>query len=233
MRHQPAPVMSATLTHSGVTVRDMPETSPDDAVTMAGLRRRDEAMFTALIDAWSPGMLHTARAFVADQHAAQDVVQETWIAVLRGIDRFRGDSSLRTWAYRILINQAKTRGVRDARTIPAGLADDDRGPTVSPDRFRGPGEAYTGHWRSLPAAWPTPEDGALNGEARRHLASALAGLPVRQRTVVTLRDVDGYSSDEVCGLLNISAANQRVLLHRGRAALRAALEEYLGEGKQA
>jgi RNA polymerase sigma-70 factor, ECF subfamily len=225
--------MSPTLTLGRVKVRDVPDTLPDDAVIVARLRRKDETMFTVLVDAWTPGLLRAARAFVADQHTAQDVVQETWIGVLRGIEKFRGESSVRTWTYRILINRARTRGVRDARVVPAGLAGDENGPTVSPDRFRGPDEAYAGHWRSFPAAWPTPEDGALTGEARRHLASALTQLPVRQRTVVTLRDVDGYSSDEVCELLNISAANQRVLLHRGRAALRAALEDYLAEEVQA
>jgi RNA polymerase sigma-70 factor (ECF subfamily) len=200
---------------------------PADAVIVARLRERDEAMFAALIDAWSPGMLRAARAFVADEHAAQDVVQETWLGVLRGIAGFEGRSSVRTWAYRILCNRARSRGARDARLVPAG---DDAGPVVAPDRFRGPGEAYPGHWRGHPAAWPSPEDGVLAGEARRQLAAALAGLPARQRIVVTLRDVEGYGSDEVCDLLELSAANQRVLLHRGRAALRAALEAYLAQG---
>jgi RNA polymerase sigma-70 factor (ECF subfamily) len=203
---------------------------PGDVVIVALLRKRDEAMFAALIDAWSPGMLRAARAFVADDHTAQDVVQDTWLGVVRGLDGFAGRSSLRTWVYRILINRAKTRGVRDARAIPVSPTDDDRGPTVDPARFRGPGDPYPGHWRSHPPAWPTPEDGVLAAETRRHLAAALAALPERQRIVVTLRDVDGYTSDEVCDLLTISAGNQRVLLHRGRAALRAALEDYLTEG---
>jgi RNA polymerase sigma-70 factor (ECF subfamily) len=224
--------MNVTLTRRGARVRNVSEPLPDEAVLVDGLRRRDERTFATLVDTWSPGMLRAARAFVADEHTAQDVVQETWLGVLRGIDRFRGDSSLRTWAYQILINRARTRGARDGRVVPAGLAGDERGPTVSPDRFRGPGEAYAGHWRSFPADWPTPEDGVLGGETRRRLASALARLPVRQRAVVTLRDVEGYRSDEVCDLLSISAANQRVLLHRGRAALRAALEDYY-QGVQA
>jgi RNA polymerase sigma-70 factor, ECF subfamily len=222
--------MSPTLVRTAARVRDVPGPLPDDAVIVAGLRARDESVFTALVDAWSPGMLRAARAFVADDHSAQDVVQETWMGVLRGADGFRGDSSVRTWAYRILINRAKTRGVRDARTVPAGLPGVETGPTVSPDRFRAPGEEWAGHWRDLPAAWPTPEDGVLTGETRDRLAAALARLPDRQRAVVTLRDVDGYGSDEVCALLDISAANQRVLLHRGRAALRAAVEDYLSEG---
>ena len=201
---------------------------PGDPVVVARLRARDETMFATLIDAWSPGMLRAARAYVADDHAAQDVVQEAWLGVLRGIDGFQELSSVRTWVYRILINKAKTRGVRDARTVPGlGVADDrDDGPTVDPARFRGADDPYPGHWRSSPAAWPSPEDGAVAAETRRQLAAALAGLPARQRVVVTLRDVAGHSSDEVCDLLSISAANQRVLLHRGRAALRATLEQH-------
>jgi RNA polymerase sigma-70 factor, ECF subfamily len=224
--------MNATRTRPGARVRNVPETLPEDAVLVDALRRRDETTFATLVDTWSPGMLRAARAFVSDEHAAQDVVQETWLGVLRGVDRFRGESSLRTWTYQILINRARTRGARDGRVVPAGLASDDHGPTVSPERFRGPAESYAGHWRSLPPAWPTPEDGVLGGETRRRLAEALARLPVRQRAVVTLRDVEGYRSDEVCDLLTISAANQRVLLHRGRAALRAALEDYY-QGVQA
>jgi RNA polymerase sigma-70 factor (ECF subfamily) len=206
---------------------------PADAVIVARLRARDEAMFATLIDAWSPGMLRAARAFVADDHAAQDVVQETWLGVLRGIAGFEGRSSVRTWAYRILLNRARTRGARDARTVPAGSllpTGEDEGPTVAPHRFRAAGDPYPGHWRSHPPAWPTPEDRLLGGETRRQLAGALAGLPVRQRIVVTLRHVEGYTSDEVCDLLQLTAANQRVLLHRGRAALRAALETYLTGG---
>jgi RNA polymerase sigma-70 factor (ECF subfamily) len=225
--------MNATLTRPGARVRSVPEPVPDEAALVDGLRRRDEKTFARLVDTWSPGMLRAARAFVADDHTAQDVVQETWLGVVRGIEKFRGESSLRTWAYRILINRARTRGARDGRVVPAGLAGDENGPTVSPDRFRGAGEAYAGHWRTSPSAWPTPEDGVLGGETRRRLAAALDGLPARQRAVVTLRDVDGYGSDEVCELLSISAANQRVLLHRGRAALRAALEDYLGREVEA
>jgi RNA polymerase sigma-70 factor (ECF subfamily) len=208
-------------------------TLPADEVVVARLRARDEAMFAALIDAWSPGMLRAARAYVADEHTAQDVVQEAWLGVLRGIGGFQQRSSLRTWIYRILVNRAKTRGVRDARTIPVSSlspADDSQGPTVDRARFRGPDDPYPGHWRSQPPAWPSPEDDALTAETRKHLAIALAALPARQRTVVALRDVEGYTSDEVCDLLELSAANQRVLLHRGRAALRAALETYLTKG---
>ncbi|WP_246001984.1 RNA polymerase sigma factor [Allorhizocola rhizosphaerae] len=206
---------------------------PSDVDIVARLRARDEAMFATLIDRWSPGMLRAARAFVSDEHAAQDVVQETWLGVVRGIDGFQARASLRTWVYRILINRAKTRGVRDARVVPVSslvTADEDLGPTVDPERFRGPDDPHPGHWRVHPAAWPSPEDGAVARETRRRLTAALAELPARQRIVVTLRDVEGYTGEEVCELLNLTAANQRVLLHRGRAALRAALETYLTSG---
>jgi RNA polymerase sigma-70 factor (ECF subfamily) len=210
-----------------------PRALPADALIVTRLRARDEEMFALLVDVWSPGLLRAARAYVADEHAAQDVVQETWLGVLRGIDGFAARSSLRTWTYRILVNTAKTRGARDARTVPlSSLAptDDDRGPTVAPDRFQGSGEPYPGHWRAGPAPWPAPENEALARETRHHLAAALALLPARQRLVVTLRDVEGYSSAEVCAILEVSPANQRVLLHRARATLRAALEGYLSRG---
>jgi RNA polymerase sigma-70 factor (ECF subfamily) len=203
---------------------------PADAVIVAGLRDRDEAMFAMLLDAWSPGLLRAARAYVRDEHAAQDVVQETWLGVVRGIGQFQARSSLRTWVYRILINRAKTRGTRDARSVPVDILNHTASPTVDPARFRGPDDEYPGGWRIFPAAWPSPEDQAVAAETRRQLASALADLPTRQRIVVTLRDAEGYTSDEVCDLLSISAANQRVLLHRGRATLRANLETFLTTG---
>jgi RNA polymerase sigma-70 factor, ECF subfamily len=205
---------------------------PTDEVIVARLRARDESMFVALLDAWSPGMLRVARGYVADEHTAQDVVQETWLGVLRGIDAFAGRSALRTWAYRILVNRAISRGSRDARTIPlSSLAPtpEDHGPTVDPARFRDADDPYPGHWRRHPTPWPTPETEALARETRRQLNLALAALPARQRIVVTLRDAQGYTSDEVCEILDISAANQRVLLHRGRAALRAALEGHFAK----
>src|SRR5690348_13362730 len=125
---------------------------PADAVIVARLRDRDEVMFAALLDAWSPGLLRAARAYVRDEHAAQDVVQETWLGVVRGIGSFEARSSLRTWVYRIMINRAKTRGQRDSRSVPV----EDLGPTVEPARFRGPDDQYPGGWRSFPEAWPSP-----------------------------------------------------------------------------
>lgn len=205
--------------------------APPAEELVAALRAGDEAVFAAVIEAWSPGMLRTARCFVADLHAAEDVVQEAWLAVLSGLDRFEGRSALRTWAYQILINLAKARGRRDARTVPASSLTDD-GPTVDPVRFYGSGEPFAGHWRTPPASWRAPEDSVLDAETRSQVEAALDGLPPRQRAVIVLRDVEGYGAGEVCQILDISAENQRVLLHRARAAVRAALAPYLASGSE-
>lgn len=206
---------------------------PPDAELVTRLRDRDEAAFTLLVDAWSGGMLRLARSFVATRESADEVLQDTWLAVLTGVAGFAGRSSLRTWVYRILVNTAKRRGERESRTVPWSSWAPDRAerdePTVDPARFRGPDDPYPGHWKEFPAAWPaqpSPESQVLAGEVRARLASALDALPARQRIVITLRDVEGYTSDEVCSILDISAENQRVLLHRARATARRALDEY-------
>jgi RNA polymerase sigma-70 factor (ECF subfamily) len=200
---------------------------PSDEVLVARLRARDEAAFALVLDAWSTGMLRLARSFVSTTDSAAEVVQETWLAVLQGIGRFEGRSSLRTWVYRILVNTAKRRGGRENRSVPwSSLTTEDEGPTVDPTRFRGPGDPFAGHWREFPAPWPSPEQETLADEVRAQVVRALADLPDRQRVVITLRDVEGYGSDEVCSILDITAANQRVLLHRARAFVRSRLEEY-------
>lgn len=196
---------------------------------VAALRAGDEAAFATLVASWSRPMLLLARGFVSTEASAQEVVQDTWLAVVRGLAGFGGRSSLRTWVYRILVNQAKTRGIREQRVIPwSSLAADETGPTIDPTAFEVDGD-YPGHWRSLPSAWRSPEDHAVEAEVRDHLRAAFESLPERQRIVVTLRDVVGCSAEEVCDLLGVSAANQRVLLHRGRSAARAALSELLAE----
>ncbi|WP_405066370.1 sigma-70 family RNA polymerase sigma factor [Kribbella sp. NBC_01510] len=196
----------------------------DDAL-LERLRAGDEDAFGALVDGWSGGMLRLARSFVSTEESAADVVQETWLAVIEGIDRFEGRSSLKTWVYRILTNTAKRRGVREHKVVPMSSVDDS-GPTVDPSRFRPAGDPFPGHWWDFPPAWPSPEQGLLTAEVRTHLTNALAELPERQRLVVVLRDVEGCPYDEVCELLGITPANQRVLLHRARAFLRGKLEEY-------
>jgi RNA polymerase sigma-70 factor, ECF subfamily len=201
-----------------------------DTTTVAALAARDEAAFARLVDHWASAMFRVARSHVSTDASAEEVVQDTWLAVLRGLDRFEGRSSLRTWVFRILVNTAKTRGVRERRTVPmSALAPADAGPTVDPDRFRGPDDAYPGGWKVFPAPWPSPDHGILGDDARTVVVAAIAGLPDRQRAVVTLRDVHGFEADEVCTMLDLSSGNQRVLLHRGRAAVRARLERHFGE----
>jgi RNA polymerase sigma-70 factor (ECF subfamily) len=206
-------------------------TLPPDANLVERLRRRDDAAFAAMLDAWSTGMLRVARGFVSTAASAEEVVQDTWLAVIQGLDGFAGRSSLKTWVFRILVNTAKRRGARESRTVLwSGLPTaEDAGPTVDPSRFLEPGHEWAGHWREFPADWSRPEQAALDAEVRARAAAALAGLPVRQRVVITLRDVEGYTSDEVCSILEISPANQRVLLHRARAAVRTVLERYFAE----
>lgn len=202
---------------------------PPDEVLVAGLRAGDEATFARLLDSWSGSMLRLARSFVSTRDSAEEVVQDTWLAVLEGVHRFEARSSLKTWVYRILVNQARRRGVREKRTVPwsdLAPAAEDRGPTVEPGRFQDAAGEFPGHWREFPSPWPTPEGELLTGEVRRVIDDALATLPARQRTVLSLRDVDGHSSAEVCAMLDVSAENQRVLLHRARAAVRARLETY-------
>jgi RNA polymerase sigma-70 factor (ECF subfamily) len=196
-----------------------------DRDLVASLRAGDERAFAALVDDWSGWMLRLAREHVPTDAAAEDVVQETWLAVIKGLDGFRGEAALRTWVYRILVNQAKRRGIGERRTVPfASLATEDDGPTVDPSRFQGPDGEYPHHWREFPAEWP--EQVTLTREVHEVVARALDELPTRQRVVVALRDLDGHTADEVCALLDISAGNQRVLLHRGRAVVRAHLERY-------
>jgi RNA polymerase sigma-70 factor, ECF subfamily len=198
---------------------------PEELALVTSLRAGDEQTFAALVDGWSGWMLRLAREHVPSPSVAEEVVQETWLAVLEGLGRFRGESSLRTWVYRILLNQARRRGSRERRTVPfASLTSADTGPTVEPERFQSTGEPHPGGWREFPQDWP--EQAALTKEVQHVVVSALADLPARQRIVVALRDLDGHSADEVCDLLGISTGNQRVLLHRGRAVVRAHLERY-------
>jgi RNA polymerase sigma-70 factor (ECF subfamily) len=198
-----------------------------ETTLVAGLRARDEATFERLVGQWTPAMRRVARRHVSTDASVEEVVQDAWVAVLRGIDRFEGRASLRTWVFRILVNTAKTRGVRERRTVPMSTLTDD-GPVVDPDRFQDHRDAHPGGWRSFPREWPSPEQRALGHDVSREVHRALAALPERQRTVVTLRDVHGFDADEVCRLLDLSPANQRVLLHRGRSALRGHLEDYFG-----
>lgn len=199
---------------------------PTDDVLVAGLRTGDEEAFACLLNDWSGSMLRLARSFVSTTASAEEVVQDTWLAVFEGIGRFEGRSSLRTWVYRILVNIARKRAARERRTVPWTSLGPDHEPTVDPQRFQGPADRYPGHWRAFPERWPTTESEVLAHEVRSTVASAIASLPIRQQVVLTLRDIDGHDAEEVCALLEISMANQRVLLHRARAAVRGRLEHY-------
>lgn len=202
----------------------------DDAFLVARLRGGDETAFGWLLDRYDSPLRRLARTFVATPSAADEVVQETWLAVVEGIGRFEQRSSLKTWIYRILMNKARTRGVRDKRSVPfSSIAGD--GPTFPPDRFLPADDPeWPGHWASPPPAWDELPQARLDAhETLEHVGAAIAALPPLHRQVITLRDVEQWSSEEVCNALDLTAANQRVVLHRARAKVREALECYLME----
>jgi RNA polymerase sigma-70 factor (ECF subfamily) len=211
----------------------MTGTVEDESALIAALREGDEHAYVQLVDRHTPAMLRVARGYVRSHQIAEEVVQEAWIGVLKGISRFEGRSSLRTWIFTVMVNIAKTRGVRERRSFDAEVAAFTGG-TVDAALFRGPGEEWAGDWKNweeYPRAFPESPEGSLLARELADVAQAeLERLPDGQRTVVTLRDMLGFDSAEVCQLLDISAVNQRVLLHRGRAALRLVLESYLGVG---
>jgi RNA polymerase sigma-70 factor (ECF subfamily) len=185
--------------------------------------------FDQLVEQHYASMKRVARTFVGSDAVAEEVVQDTWLAIVAGIDRFEGRSALTTWMFSILTNKAKTRGARERRSIPLSClsAGDPDEPAIGPDRFQSDDDAWPGHWATPPRPWQKPERRLLSLETRGHVKAALDELPERQRLVVTLRDVEGFDADEVCSLLELSPENQRVLLHRGRTRLRAALESYV------
>jgi RNA polymerase sigma-70 factor (ECF subfamily) len=207
----------------------MSSRSPVDELELVERARGgDEDAFAVLVRRYSPMLLRLARMYVPTDALAEDVVQETWVAVVRGLERFEGRSSFKTWLFRILVNRAKTRGVREHRSIPfasvggGGDEDGDEGPTVDPSRF-----TSEGAWTSAPADWHDDPEAALDSaEALRVARAAIDELPERQKIVITLRDLEGLSSDEVRNVLDLTETNQRVLLHRARAKVRKALEDY-------
>ena len=191
------------------------------------LRAGDEEAFGQLVNAWTPGMLRTARPFVSSSTEAEEVVQETWAAIAAGLERFEERSSLRTWVYSILTNRARSRGSKEARSVPfSSLAAQEvaaGSPAVEPELFN-----HAGRWTSPPQRWEElPEEALRAQETRDVLRDALATLTAPQRLVVTLRDIEGFSGEEAAMALGMAAGHQRVLLHRARAKLRARLEEYL------
>jgi len=204
--------------------------SEHDAELVERMRAGDEAAFAEVVDEYGPSMLRVARLHVRDRAVAEEVVQETWLAVLNGIDRFEGRSSLKTWIFRILSNRAKTRGEREGRSVPfsalfAAEATDGE-PAVDVDRFLGPDHPRTPYaWANPPRAWT--QEQVITRETLDVLRSAIEELPPAQREVIRLRDIEGWSAEEVAAALDVTDVNQRVLLHRARSRVRAALERYL------
>ena len=204
-----------------------------DGELVDALRAGDETAFAALIEDLSPALTAVALRYVGTRAVADEVVQETWVALLRGIDEFEGRSSLKTWVFSILVNVAMSRSRGERRSVPfscvGGSGDEERGPTVDPERFiDSPGHRWQGHWAAAPSDWDAlPEERLLAHETLDSVKRAIACLPERQHQVIVLRDVQGWSSQEVCDALMLSEANQRVLLHRARSKVRAAIEREL------
>jgi RNA polymerase sigma-70 factor, ECF subfamily len=205
----------------------------EEQLLVQALRERDEAAFELVLDRWYSAMLRTAMIYVGSRARAEEVVQETWLAVLAGIDRFDSRSSLKTWIFRILINRAKSSGTRDARVIPLsslgqGQSDHDAGGTPYPaDPLHGCPPDVEPLFCGSASMARNPEDWLLSEELREHIEAAIATLPPKQREVIVLRDVEGWTPGEVCNMLGITESNQRVLLHRARVKVRDALAPYL------
>jgi RNA polymerase sigma-70 factor, ECF subfamily len=209
-----------------------PAASVQERELVGALRRGDEAAFALLVETLHGSMLRLAMLHVGDRAVAEEVVQDAWVGVLRQLDRFGGRSSLRTWVLRIVGNRAKTRAVRERRSVPfsalPGSGPEADEPAVDPDRFLPAGHRWAGHWATPPASWrDLPEERLLAAETMAEVERAVATLPAAQRAVLVLRDVEGLTAAEACQLLGLTEGNQRVLLHRGRSRVRAALERYL------
>ena len=216
----------------------VPITDParaNDDQLLDALRHGDERAYVALVRRYGGLMQRVALSYVRTPAVAEEVVQETWCAVLTGLERFEGRATFKTWLFRILTNRAKTRGQRETRTVPfsclAGGDDDGDGPAVDPDRFLpADHQRWPGHWAAGPAPWSAmPHERLLAREVRSHIRDAIETLPERQQAVIVLRDVEGWAPEEVCEILDLSEGNQRVLLHRARSKVRAELERYFAE----
>lgn len=207
-----------------------------DRELVAALLAGDEKAFVMVVDMYGPAMLRLAQMYVRTRAVAEEAVQEAWLGVLNGLERFEGRSSLKTWIFRILTNVAKTRGEREGRSVPfSSLGDGEEAdrPAVDPDRFFPPNHESAGAWQYPPRSiGAVPEDRLLSQETLAVIDRAIGELPPAQRAVITMRDTEGLSSDEVCNVLDLTETNQRVLLHRARSKVRRALERYLEEGQE-
>jgi RNA polymerase sigma-70 factor (ECF subfamily) len=201
----------------------------DEADLLARLRSGDEEAFHTLVERHYGSMVAVARTYVSSRAVAEEVVQDAWIGVLKGLGGFEGRSSLATWIMRIVANIAMRRGGAEAHSVPfSSLAPEGEEAAVEPERFRGPTDGFPGHWRAYPGDWASlPEERLLGRETLDVVRRAIDELPAAQRTVITLRDIHGCTTDEVCTALEIAAPHQRVLLHRARSRVRAAIERHL------
>lgn len=205
--------------------------SAEDLRLVEALRSGNESAFVSLVNMYHAPMLRLAMLFVPSEAIAEDVVQETWMGVLHGLKRFEGRSSFKTWMFRILTNRAKTRAQREGRSVPfsslSELSIELQEPAIEPERFHGPDHQWPGGWVSVPHSWEElPEERILSQETLTRIQIAIDALPIGQREVITLRDIEGCTSEEACELLGVSEANQRVLLHRARCKVRRAVERY-------
>jgi RNA polymerase sigma-70 factor (ECF subfamily) len=198
----------------------------DDRTVVAALRQGDERTFVAIVERYHAALVRLALTYVHDRAVAEEVAQEAWLGMLTGLPRFAGRASLRTWLFQILINCARASHRREAHAIPfSTLGEEDNAPSVEPERFHAHDHRWAGHWSAPPQPWP--EEHLLATEVGSEVESAIRRLPPHQRAVLTLRDVEGLTAAEVCQVLGISDANERVLLHRARSRVRQALETYL------
>lgn len=199
----------------------------EDEAVLGALRRGDERLFAELVDRWGSMMLRVALARLDNRAIAEEVVQDAWLTVLRSIDRFERRSSLRTWVMGIVVNLARSRARAESRTV--ALDADHDAPSVAAARFLPPDHPrWPRHWAIEPVPWPTPEDELIAGELRGVIFDAIAALPPTQREVIVLRDLDGLPAADVCNVLEVTDTHQRVLLHRARSRVRAAIERYIG-----
>lgn len=229
----PSPIPAALHVLSGTVDQSQVVASPADMALVERLRSGDETAFITLVERHQATMMRIAQMHVSSRAVAEEVVQEAWLGVIKGIDRFEGRASLRTWVFRILTNIAKARGQAEGRTVPYSMLADDEDDGIDPNWFQDANGRSTGGWRTFPDDWRTiPEDRLLGKETLDRIAKAIASLPSLQAEVIRLRDVLGWSSEEVVTALGISETYQRVLLHRARSRVRRELDQYLSSGSE-
>jgi len=207
----------------------------DDAELLSALKQRDERAFVALVERYQRPLLRLALVYCRSLAIAEEIVQDTWLGMIQGIDRFEGRASLKTWLFQILVNRARTRAEREGRDVSfSSLAEGAEAPgepAVPPERFRPIDDKWPNNWALPPHSWGESADaGLLAGETMDLVKRAIAQLPSAQQQVITLRDIEGWPAEDVCNVLMISETNQRVLLHRARSRVRGALEGHFNDG---